>query len=29
VRANVMWCATLALNGLIGAGVPSTSTDLS
>ena len=22
VRANVMWCATLALNGLIGAGVP-------
>ncbi|MBK8534878.1 MAG: iron-containing alcohol dehydrogenase [Candidatus Competibacteraceae bacterium] len=23
VRANVMWCATLALNGLIGAGVPS------
>ncbi|MCE5246219.1 MAG: iron-containing alcohol dehydrogenase [Candidatus Polarisedimenticolia bacterium] len=21
-RANVMWCATLALNGLIGAGVP-------
>jgi NADP-dependent alcohol dehydrogenase len=22
-RANVMWCATLALNGLIGAGVPS------
>ncbi len=23
VRANVMWCTTLALNGLIGAGVPS------
>ena len=22
VRANIMWCATLALNGLIGAGVP-------
>lgn len=22
IRANVMWCATLALNGLIGAGVP-------
>ena len=22
VRANVMWCATLALNGLIGVGVP-------
>jgi NADP-dependent alcohol dehydrogenase len=22
VRANVMWCATLALNGLIGSGVP-------
>jgi NADP-dependent alcohol dehydrogenase len=22
VRANLMWCATLALNGLIGAGVP-------
>jgi NADP-dependent alcohol dehydrogenase len=22
VRANVMWCATLALNGMIGAGVP-------
>lgn len=22
VRANVMWCATMALNGLIGAGVP-------
>jgi NADP-dependent alcohol dehydrogenase len=22
VRANVMWCATLALNGIIGAGVP-------
>lgn len=22
-RANIMWCATLALNGLIGAGVPS------
>ncbi len=22
VRANTMWCATLALNGLIGAGVP-------
>jgi NADP-dependent alcohol dehydrogenase len=22
VRANVMWCATLALNGLIGCGVP-------
>jgi NADP-dependent alcohol dehydrogenase len=22
VRSNVMWCATLALNGLIGAGVP-------
>ncbi len=22
-RANLMWCATLALNGLIGAGVPS------
>ncbi len=22
VRANIMWCATLALNGLIGSGVP-------
>jgi NADP-dependent alcohol dehydrogenase len=22
VRANLMWCATMALNGLIGAGVP-------
>lgn len=22
VRANIMWCATLALNGLLGAGVP-------
>jgi NADP-dependent alcohol dehydrogenase len=22
VRANIMWCATMALNGLIGAGVP-------
>ena len=22
VRANIMWCATLALNGLVGAGVP-------
>lgn len=22
IRANIMWCATLALNGLIGAGVP-------
>jgi NADP-dependent alcohol dehydrogenase len=22
VRSNIMWCATLALNGLIGAGVP-------
>ena len=22
VRANIMWCTTLALNGLIGAGVP-------
>lgn len=22
VRANIMWCSTLALNGLIGAGVP-------
>ena len=23
VRANIMWCATMALNGLIGSGVPS------
>lgn len=22
VRANIMWCATMALNGLVGAGVP-------
>lgn len=22
IRANIMWCATMALNGLIGAGVP-------
>ena len=22
VRANIMWCATMALNGLIGSGVP-------